>query len=105
MCTRDSQPACDFRILCWYSRPTEQSKFLSAHAVSTRRRERTKDVPVFRGLHSSTLWLNVSAFCRIGGAFRSCLGGVQEVLQGIRGCSGVYFVSGTAQVELKSGRV
>jgi hypothetical protein len=29
-----------------------------------------------RGLHSSTFWLNVSAFCGVGGAFRGCLGGV-----------------------------
>jgi hypothetical protein len=29
-----------------------------------------------RGLHSSTFWLNLSAFCGIGGAFRGCLGGV-----------------------------
>ena len=41
-----------------------------------------------RGLHSSTFRLNVSAFCGIGGAFKGCLGGVQEVLGGIRGCSG-----------------
>ena len=30
----------------------------------------------FKGLHSSTFRLNVSAFCGIGGAFRGCLGGV-----------------------------
>jgi hypothetical protein len=29
-----------------------------------------------RGLHSSTFWLNVSAFCGIGGAIRGCLGDV-----------------------------
>ena len=28
------------------------------------------------GLHSSTFWLNVSAFCGMGGALRGCLGGV-----------------------------
>jgi len=26
-----------------------------------------------RGLHSSTFWLNLSAFCGIGGACRGCL--------------------------------
>ena len=30
-----------------------------------------------RGLHSSTFRLNLSAFCRIGGAFRGRLGGVR----------------------------
>ena len=29
-----------------------------------------------RGAHSSTLRLNLSAFCGIGGTFRGCLGGV-----------------------------
>jgi len=29
-----------------------------------------------RGLHSSTVRLNVSAFCGTGGALRGCLGGV-----------------------------
>jgi len=29
-----------------------------------------------RGLHSSTLQLNLSAFCVTGGAVRSCFGGV-----------------------------
>ena len=32
--------------------------------------------PRTRGLHSSAFQLNVSAFCGIGGAFRSCLEGV-----------------------------
>jgi len=31
---------------------------------------------VGRGLHSSTLQLNLSAFCVTGGAFRGCFGGV-----------------------------
>ena len=34
------------------------------------------DRPISRGLHSSTLRLNVSAFCGIGSAFKGCLGGV-----------------------------
>ena len=64
-----------------------------------------------RGLHSSTLSLNLSAFCGIGGACRGCLAGVQGVLGGIRGCLGgvrgyqgvfrVYYVTETAEVELK----
>jgi len=58
-----------------------------------------------RGLHSSTIRLNVSALCGIGGARRGCLGGVYRGCQGYSGVSGVYFVSETAQVELKSGRV
>jgi len=36
-------------------------------------------IPLCRGLHSSTVRLNVSAFCGIGGANRGCLGGVWEV--------------------------
>ena len=41
-----------------------------------------------RGLHSSIFWLNVSAFCGIGGAFRGCLVGVSKLLRIISGCSG-----------------
>ena len=41
-----------------------------------------------RSLHSSTFRLNMSVFCGIGGAFRNCLGGVQEVSMGIRGYLG-----------------
>jgi hypothetical protein len=57
-----------------------------------------------RGLHSPTFRLNVSAFCGIGGAFnlpRGCLGG----MTGYQGVLRVLFDSGTAQVELNSGRV
>jgi hypothetical protein len=42
------------------------------------------------------------------GACRDCLGGVKEVSGGIKEYQGVfrvYFVSETAQVELRSGRV
>ena len=39
-----------------------------------------------RGLRLSTLWLNLSAFCGIGGAFRGCLSGVQGVSGGMVGC-------------------
>ena len=54
-----------------------------------------------RGLHSFHFSANVSAFCGIGGAFRVRSGGVQDY----EGVFRVYFVSETAQVELKSGRV
>jgi hypothetical protein len=57
--------------------------------------------PRGRGLHSSTIQLNVSAFCGIGGACMGHSGGVS----GYEGVTMVYLVSETAQVELKSGRV
>ena len=41
-----------------------------------------------RGLHSLTSQLNLSAFCGTWGAFRGCVGGVEEVSGGIRGCLG-----------------
>ena len=41
-----------------------------------------------RGLHSSTFRLNLSAFCKIGGAFRGCRGGVWEISGRVRGCFG-----------------
>jgi formyltetrahydrofolate synthetase len=41
-----------------------------------------------RGLHSSTFWLNVSAFCEIGGAFWGCSRSVYGGFRGIRGCIG-----------------
>jgi len=44
--------------------------------------------PGGRDLHSSIFRLNVSAFCEIGGAFRSCLRGLQQVAADIRGCLG-----------------
>ena len=55
-------------------------------------------------LHSSTSQLNHSAFGGIRGAFRGCLGGVRGY-QGFQGVCGVYFVTETVQVELRSGRV
>jgi NADH:ubiquinone reductase (non-electrogenic) len=58
-----------------------------------------------RGLHSSTFRLNLSAFCGIGGAFRNCSGGGKKVFRGYQGVFRVHFVSETAQVELRSGRV
>jgi hypothetical protein len=61
--------------------------------------------PTTRGLHSFTFQLNVSAFYGIGGASRDCLGAVYGVLWGMRGCAVCVFVSETAQVELKTGRV
>ena len=64
-----------------------------------------------RGLHSSTFRLNLSAFRGIGvhlgviyGVSRGCLGGVRGY-EGDQGVCRVCFVSETAQVELKSGRV
>ena len=42
-----------------------------------------------RGLHSSTLQLNFSAFCVTRGAVRGCFGGVQGLEGGIRGVNGV----------------
>jgi len=61
-----------------------------------------------RGLHSSTFQLNSSAFCRTGvhpgivqGLFYEVSGGIKEH----QGVFTVYFVSETAQVELRSGRL
>ena len=45
-----------------------------------------------KGLHSSTFWLNLSASCGIGGAFRGCLAvcrGGQGIAGGIEGVSSV----------------
>jgi hypothetical protein len=54
-----------------------------------------------RGLHSSTVQLNLSALYGIGGARRGlrspCCGGVRR-------CVGCFLVSETAQVEVRSGR-
>jgi hypothetical protein len=61
--------------------------------------------PVARGLHSSTFQLNVSAFCGTGSASKDCLGAVSGVSGGITECAGCVFVSETAQVKLKSGRL
>jgi len=70
----------------------------------SRRRQR----PPSRGLHSSTFRLNLSAFCRIGvhsviiyEVLRRCQWGIKQN----QGVFRVYFVTETAQVELKSGRV
>ena len=58
-----------------------------------------------RGLHSFTFQLKVSAFYGIRGAIRGYSWGDYEVLGSFRGCKGCVFVSETAQVELRSGRV
>jgi len=58
-----------------------------------------------RGLHSSTFRLNVSAFCGIGIVFGDYLRGGAGGFRGYGGKCRVYFVSETAQIELKSGRV
>jgi len=58
-----------------------------------------------RGLHSSTFELNVSALYGTGGVFRGHSGGVYEVSGGVGGTLGCVFLSETAQVVLRSGRV
>jgi uroporphyrin-III C-methyltransferase len=40
----------------------------------TRTQDEIEAMLLGRGSHSSTFWLNVSAFCGIGGACRGCLG-------------------------------
>jgi len=47
--------------------------------IHTRARERG------RGLHSSTLQLNLSAFCETGGAVWECFGVVEGVVGDMRG--------------------
>ena len=82
-------------------RPATSSHFTSGFSVMIA-------LPTCTGLHSSTLRLNVSAFCGTGCTSRGCLGGVWELSGGLRAYYGVFrvcFVSETAQVELKSGRV
>jgi hypothetical protein len=61
-------------------------------------------VPATRGLHSSTIRLNVSAFCGIGGALQGFYG-VFRRCQGVRRGRLAGGFCQTAQVELKSGRV
>jgi hypothetical protein len=63
-------------------------------------------MPSARSLHSSTVWLIVSAFCGIGVEnrvvySRGCVGVTRGYLGGFR----VHFVSETAEVELRNGRV
>ena len=60
-----------------------------------------------RRFHSSTFWLNVSAFCGTRGAWGLF---TRYLWRGWWGCLGVYekgmfCVSEMAQVELRSGRV
>jgi hypothetical protein len=54
-----------------------------------------------RGLHSFTYQLNLSTFVGIGGARKDCVARVKGVFRVCR----VFYVSDTAQVELKSERV
>ena len=61
--------------------------------------------PLARGLHSSVSQLNLSASYGIGGARRGCVARVQGVFGGAYGVLGTFFVSESAQVELKSGRM
>jgi hypothetical protein len=85
-------PQRDQRQRCASTRPTET---LAPAPTAT---------PPGRGLHSSTCRINVSASCGKGGA----LGAVKGVVLGVEGylrVVRVYFVSSTAQVELKSRRV
>ena len=49
--------------------------------------------PIYRGLHSCTFWLNVSAFCGIGGAFRGCRGVFSRFSGVLWGVKGVFCVS------------
>ena len=42
--------------------------------------------PASRGLHLSTCWLNISAFCGIGDALRDCLALFCGCLRGPGGC-------------------
>jgi hypothetical protein len=56
-------------------------------------------------LHSSTSQLHLSALSGIGGAHRDCAAQVEGVVGGVSGCAGCAFVTETAHVELRSGRV
>jgi len=53
-----------------------------------------------RGLHSSTLQLNLSALYGIGGARRDCVARVKGVLGGVQGVQGVQGVV-SCQTRLK----
>jgi len=53
------------------------NRFLMMSMLSSER-------PLVRGLHSSTVQLNFSAFCVTGGAIRGCSGGVLGVAGGFR---------------------
>ena len=66
--------------------------------------------PGSRGLHSSTFQLNLSALYGIRFVWDTgCASGLcspyQGGVRGCLGCVGCFFVTGTAQVELKSERV
>jgi len=67
--------------------------------------------PLIRGLNSCTIGLNLSAFCGMGaqlgvvyGVLSRCQGALRCIKK-YQGVLRVYFVSETAHVELRSGRV
>jgi len=62
-------------------------------------------MPRTRGSHSFTSQLDLSACYGIGGPRRGCVARVKGVLGGVQGVEGIFCVSDTAQVELKSERV
>jgi hypothetical protein len=47
-------------------------------------------LPCIRGLHSSTIQLNLSALYGLGGARRGCVARVKVVLGGVQGVYGVF---------------
>jgi hypothetical protein len=51
-------------------------EFLVVQRMTGVERAALRGAAVGRGLHSSTLPLNLSAFCVTGGAVRGCFGGV-----------------------------
>jgi len=58
-----------------------------------------------RGLRSFASQLNLSDVYGIGGARSGCVARVQAGVRGCQGCTGCFYVSDAAQVELKSERV
>jgi hypothetical protein len=58
---------------------------VAAQVVKQREVRRAQQLPVARGLHSSTFQLNLSALYGIGAARRDCVAHVQGVLGGVGG--------------------
>jgi len=61
-------------------------------------------LPLGRGLHSSTFQLNLGTLNGIAGARRGCVSRMKGVIGGV-GCAGCFLATDTAQVEVRSGRV